>query len=62
MEKIVEIGDHDLIVGRVVSAYAKADCFVRTWNMARFHPCLHVGMNIFTTCISEQKKHELPKA
>jgi flavin reductase (DIM6/NTAB) family NADH-FMN oxidoreductase RutF len=61
IEKSVTLGDHELIVGRVIAAYAKSDYFIRTWDMKKFHPCLHVGMNIFTTCISEQKRQKLPK-
>lgn len=61
VENIIQIGDHDLIVGRVVAAYATADYFVRTWDMKKFHPCLHVGMNIFTTCIPEQWEYEHPR-
>jgi flavin reductase (DIM6/NTAB) family NADH-FMN oxidoreductase RutF len=62
VENIIKIGDHELIVGRVVAAYAKSDYFIRTWNMTKFHPCLHLGMNIFTTCVSDQWELELPKS
>ena len=61
VENIIQVGDHELVVGRIVAAYAKSDYFIRTWDLTKFQPCLHVGLNIFTTCVSEQWEYELPK-
>ena len=57
--RTVKTGDHTLIIGRVVAAYAMEDHFEEVYNMARFHPCLHLGKNSFTTCIRRRKEPEI---
>jgi len=57
--KTMKAGDHTLIIGRVAAAYAMEGYFEEVYNMARFHPCLHVGKNFFTTCIRRRKKPEI---
>jgi len=53
LERTVEAGDHDIVIGRIVAAYALQGYFDHTWNLAKFHPCQHNGKNSFTTCGTE---------
>ncbi len=50
LSKVVEVGDHNLIVGEVVAAYASEECFDDVYDINVFHPCLHIGKDFFTTC------------
>jgi flavin reductase (DIM6/NTAB) family NADH-FMN oxidoreductase RutF len=59
LERTVEAGDHDLIIGRVVAASALQGTFEHTWNLAKFHPCQHNGKNFFTTCSPEYVEPKL---
>ena len=51
--KTIELGDHILIVGKIVEAYAADGYFDNVYDITKFHPCLHVGKNLFTTCIEK---------
>ncbi|MFX0185047.1 MAG: flavin reductase family protein [Candidatus Hodarchaeota archaeon] len=51
--KTIKLGSHVLIVGQIIEAYASDDYFKDVYDTANFHPCLHVGKNLFTTCIKE---------
>ena len=51
--KTIKTGDHTLIIGRIVTAYALDGYFEEVYDMKKFRPCLHVGKNYFTTCIEE---------
>jgi len=55
----VKAGDHTLILGQIVAAYALNDYFDGLYNIEKFHPCLHVGKNTFTTCINKSKEYSL---
>ena len=57
--RTVKTGDHILIIGRVVAAYAMDGHFEEVYNIRRFHPCLHLGKNFFTTCIRRRKEPEI---
>ena len=57
--KTIKIGDHTLIIGQVVAAYALDGYFEEIYNMAKFRPCLHVGKNLFTTCIKKSIEPEI---
>lgn len=50
LARVVEVGDHNLIIGEVVSAYALKGCFDEVYDITVFRPCLHIGKNFFTTC------------
>lgn len=60
--RTVEIGDHTLMIGQVVAAYASDSYFEEVYNMTKFRPCLHVGKNFFTTCIKESVEPEIQPA
>lgn len=51
--KTIELGDHVLIVGQIIEAYALSDYFNEVYNTTKFQPYLHIGKNLFTTCIKE---------
>ncbi|MFX1283241.1 MAG: flavin reductase family protein [Promethearchaeota archaeon] len=51
--KTIELGDHVLVIGKIIEAYALSDCFNEVYNITKFRPCLHIGKNLFTTCIKE---------
>ncbi len=57
--KTVETGDHTLVIAQVVAAYALDSYFEEVYNMAKFSPCLHVGKNLFTTCIRKSVEPEI---
>ncbi len=41
-EREVEVGDHDLFIGRVVGAFA-TDAFDDLWNLDKYRPLLYMG-------------------
>lgn len=51
--KTIKLGDHDLIVGQIVEAYASDDHFEEVYDTIKFRPWLHIGKNFFTTCIKK---------
>lgn len=52
LEKKIELGDHDLFVGRVVEAYGEEEAYgLGTLNTSKFKPILHLGKDSFTTTI-----------
>jgi len=54
-----EAGDHTLIIGRIIEAYATEGHFDQIYNIKKHRPCLHLGKNYFTTCLKEQKEPKL---
>jgi flavin reductase (DIM6/NTAB) family NADH-FMN oxidoreductase RutF len=46
--KTIEIGDHTLIVGEIIAAYALNGFFDLVYS-TKFWPCLHIGKDYFTT-------------
>jgi len=57
--KTVEAGDHTLIIGEIIEAYATEGYFNQIYNLKKFRPCLHLGKNYFTTCLKKRKKLKL---
>ncbi len=53
VQKTLETGHNDLIVGRVIAAYANAGMFANVYIMKVFRPLLHIGRNFFTTTTQE---------
>lgn len=51
--KTIELGDHILIVGQIVAAYALEGYFNEVYDLTKFSPCLHIGKNLFTTCLKK---------
>ncbi|MFW9832265.1 MAG: flavin reductase family protein [Candidatus Thorarchaeota archaeon] len=51
--KIIEAGDHDLIIGEIVAAYVIDGYFTKTWDITKYRPCQHTGKEFFTTCSLE---------
>lgn len=47
----IEIGDHILVVGEVLSVYADENCFKDFYNLANHKPVLHIGSNYFSSTI-----------
>jgi len=59
--KTMEVGDHTLVVGEIVAAYAVEGCFDLVYDVQKFKPCLHVGKNYFTTWIGKCKEPKMRK-
>jgi len=57
--KTVNTGDHTLFIGQIVSAYALKSYFKEVYDMTKFNPCLHLGKNLFTTCVGESVEPEI---
>ncbi|MFW9832077.1 MAG: flavin reductase family protein [Candidatus Thorarchaeota archaeon] len=53
IQKTLETGHNDLVVGRVIAAYATVGSFTEVYNMKEFRPLLHLGRNFFTTTTQE---------
>ncbi|MCX8188477.1 MAG: flavin reductase family protein [Nitrososphaeria archaeon] len=52
LERKVELGDHDLFVGKVVEAYGEEKAYeLGILNTSKFKPILHLGRDNFTTAI-----------
>jgi flavin reductase (DIM6/NTAB) family NADH-FMN oxidoreductase RutF len=58
--KSMKMGDHTLIIGQIVVAYALAGYFEEVYNLAKFRPCLHLGKDYFTTCMRRKTELKLP--
>ncbi|MFX0068837.1 MAG: flavin reductase family protein [Promethearchaeota archaeon] len=48
--KSFELGDHTLMIGKVVSAYVVKEYFEEVYDLSKVRLCLHVGKDYFTTC------------
>ncbi len=59
VKEIIKTGDHDLIIGEVVAAYANKGYFEDFYDIMKFQPCLHLGKNTFTTCKKESFEPKL---
>lgn len=46
-------GDHVLMIGEVLAAYARKDAFRGVYDLKRFKPLLHLGKDAFTTTSTE---------
>jgi len=60
MEKAIEIGDHTLFIGKVLTAYASKDYFKKSYSIKHFHPLLHIRKNNFTTTNEEIVEYPNP--
>jgi len=52
-------GDHVLVIGEVLAAYAAKEAFKGLYDLKRFKPLLHLGNDVFTTTSTETIKPEL---
>lgn len=59
--KTIQIGDHTLIVGEIIAAYALKGVFDLVYAVKKFKPCLHMGKNYFTTWVSKRTEPKLRK-
>jgi flavin reductase (DIM6/NTAB) family NADH-FMN oxidoreductase RutF len=52
---VIEAGDHNLMVGKVLAAYAQQGFLGEDglYDLNRVHPLFHVGRNRFTTTRAE---------
>jgi len=57
---MLKTGDHTLIIGEIVAAYALDQCFDSVYDLRKFSPSLHLGKNYFTTCVKRRKEPKLP--
>jgi flavin reductase (DIM6/NTAB) family NADH-FMN oxidoreductase RutF len=53
LSETIPKGDHVLVIGRVVAAYARTDAFRGLYDLSRFQPLLHLGSDVFTTTSTE---------
>ena len=53
VEDTIPTGDHVLVVGEVLAAYARGEAFKGLYNLHRFKPLLHLGDDVFTTTSTE---------
>jgi hypothetical protein len=51
--RTIELGDHVLLIGQIIAAYALESYFDEVYDITKFNPCLHIGKNLFTRCIKE---------
>ena len=52
-------GDHVLVMGNVLAAYAEKEAFKGLYDLKRFKPLLHLGNDVFTTTSTETIEPEL---
>ena len=57
--KTLKTGDHTLIIGEIIEAYATKGHFDQIYNIKKHRPCLHLGKNYFTTCLKNKKEPKL---
>jgi flavin reductase (DIM6/NTAB) family NADH-FMN oxidoreductase RutF len=55
LEKDIEAGDHNLVIGKVLDAYARQDVLAEDglYDLKQASPLFHVGRNRFTTSRAE---------
>jgi len=53
LSEAIPKGDHVLVVGKVVAAYARENAFRGLYDLKRFQPLLHLGADVFTTTSTE---------
>lgn len=52
-------GDHILVMGEVLAAYAGKEAFKGLYDLKQFKPLLHLGNDVFTTTSTETVEPEL---
>jgi flavin reductase (DIM6/NTAB) family NADH-FMN oxidoreductase RutF len=57
--EIIPKGDHILVIGEVLAAYAAKEAFKELYDLKRFRPLLHLGNDVFTTTSTETIKPKL---
>lgn len=51
--EMITKGDHVLIIGEVLAAYAEKEAFKGVYDLKRFKPLLHLGNDVFATTSAE---------
>jgi flavin reductase (DIM6/NTAB) family NADH-FMN oxidoreductase RutF len=59
VEDMIPRGDHVLIIGKVLAAYAGKEVFKRVYDLQRFRPLLHLGNDVFTTTSTQTVEPKL---
>jgi len=59
VKEMIPRGDHVLVIGDVLTAYAEKDAFKGLYDLERFKPLLHLGNDVFTTTSTETIEPEL---
>lgn len=57
--KTIEAGDHNLIIGEVLTAYASKEHFEKHYKLDKYNPLLHIRGNLFTTTINKMEEYKL---
>ena len=57
--KTLKTGNHTLIMGQVVAAYAAEGYFEEIYDLTKFHPCQHLRKNFFTTCTEKSVERDI---
>jgi len=53
VKEMIPRGDHVLVIGKVLTAYAEKKTFKGLYDLKRFKPLLHLGNDVFTTTSRE---------
>lgn len=59
LEKVIEIKDHILCIGKVIVAYASNKCYRRLYDLSQHEPLLHLRGNIFSTTTRKVVEYSL---
>jgi len=59
LEKVIEIHDHILCIGKVIVAYASDKCYRRLYDLNQHQPLLHLRGNTFTTTTRKAVEYSL---
>jgi flavin reductase (DIM6/NTAB) family NADH-FMN oxidoreductase RutF len=59
VREMIPRGDHVLVIGDVLTAYAEEEAFKGVYDLKRFKPLLHLGNDVFTTTSTETIAPEL---
>ncbi len=59
LEKVIEIKDHILCIGKVIVAYASNKCYRRLYDLSQHQPLLHLRGNTFTTTTRKAVEYSL---
>lgn len=61
LEQVIETGDHNLVIGKVLAAYVRRDVLGEDglYDLSRAHPLFHLGRNRFTTAQAETSESPL---
>jgi flavin reductase (DIM6/NTAB) family NADH-FMN oxidoreductase RutF len=59
LEKVIEIHDHILCIGKVMAAYASNKCYRRLYDLSQHQPLLHLRGNTFTTTTRKAVEYSL---